>query len=79
MRLDLDPLLAGVVREEDQATIVERLEQDDPGGRIPVSPHGGQGHRVGLDDIGFLPDVGEPPLELAKRARIYIGFVKAPQ
>jgi hypothetical protein len=47
--LELVGLAAGVVREEDDAALVEPLGQDHPRRRPPIRPGGGERGGVGLE------------------------------
>ena len=69
VRDELAALAAAVVREEDEAALVERLQQDHPQRRRAVGRRGRERHRLGIDRLGRAR-VLEPAPELGQRVGI---------
>lgn len=64
---ELARLARGVVGVEDEAAVVELLEEDDAGGGDARGGRGGEGHGLGLVDLALHGR--EPGAELVERAR----------
>src|SRR5690606_13487220 len=64
--LEVTPLVALVVGEEDEAPGVDAAQEDHPGRGLARGRRGGEDHRVGLGMLR-LDGVTHPALDLAKR------------
>jgi hypothetical protein len=75
--LDLAPLAALVARVENEAALVEVLQQHDARRRPAVAGHGRERHRVRLVQLGgerLLEPTGELPVRIALDVRLVERF-----
>jgi hypothetical protein len=73
VRRHLFALAAAVVGVEDEAALVDALEQHHPHGGRPGRICGGQCHRLG--ERRRVPRLAEPGLELPERIRVQVALV----
>ena len=59
-----------VVGVEYKPALIDRLQQHGAGARHALPTHGGDHHRVRLDDLGRGHRLGEPPVELRQPGRL---------
>jgi len=74
--VQLDGLVARVVGEEHEATVVDPLQQHVAGRRPAIGGNGAEDHGVGLPVAGSL-HLAEPTMELGDRVGRQVGLVEA--